>query len=162
SKTDFREFYYQPNGKLEFEDNTFDFIFSEHFFEHLFLNEAVKLLKECRRILKPHGVIRIVVPDADLRIYEKPEDSGFPNSKVPWSHPDKHKTRWSIYSLPLAIKDAGLIPRPIMYCDKHGEFFNSIPESSDSQYNYSEDKKFVFSLDYIRRTPSLIVDGIKQ
>ena len=162
SKTDFREFYYQPNGKLEFEDNTFDFIFSEHFFEHLFLDESVELLEECYRILKPHGVIRIVVPDADLRTYEDPEIPGFPNSKVPWSHADKHKTRWSIYSLPLAIKNAGLMPRPIMYCDKYGEFFNLAPKSSDSEYNHSEDKKLVFSLDYIRRKPSLIVDGIKQ
>jgi predicted SAM-dependent methyltransferase len=161
SKTDFRKFQYQAGDRLEFEDNTFDFIFSEHFLEHLFLDEAIELLKECYRILKPNGVVRIVVPDADLRTYDKPEFPGFINSKVPWSHPDKHKTRWSIYSLPIAIKIAGLLPNEIMYTDKYGKFFTLTPSEPDSKYEHSEDKRFIYSLDYIRRIPSLIVDGIK-
>lgn len=161
SKTDFRKFQYQAGDRLEFEDNTFDFIFSEHFLEHLFLDEAIELLKECYRILKPNGVVRIVVPDADLRTYDKPEFPGFINSKVPWSHPDKHKTRWSIYSLPIAIKIAGLLPNEIMYTDKYGKFFTLTPSEPDSKYEHSEDRRFIYSLDYIRRIPSLIVDGIK-
>ena len=161
SKTDFREFKYQAGDRLEFEDNTFDFIFSEHFLEHLFLDEAIDLLKECHRILKPNGVVRIVVPDADLRTYDKPEVPGFPNARVPWSHPDKHKTRWSIYSLPVAIKMADLVPNEIMYSDKYGEFYSLTPSESDSKYEHSNDKRFIHSLDYIRRLPSLIVDGIK-
>ncbi|MDJ0742753.1 MAG: methyltransferase domain-containing protein [Xenococcaceae cyanobacterium MO_167.B27] len=158
SKTDFREFYYQAGDKLDFEDNTFDFIFSEHFLEHLFMDEALELLKEFHRILKPYGVLRIIVPDYDLRTYEKIEPLGKGRS---WTHPERHKTRWSIYSLPLIIKMAGLMPRPIMYCDKYGKFFNVTPSESDLEYQQSEDKRFIFSLDYIQRLPSLIVDGIK-
>jgi predicted SAM-dependent methyltransferase len=161
SKTDFRKFEYQAADRLNFEDNTFDFIFSEHFFEHLFLDEAIDLLQECYRILKPNGVVRIVVPDADLRTYEQPETLGFPNNRVPWSHPDKHKTRWSIYSLPIAIKMSGLVHNEIMYTDKYGKFFDLTPSESDSKYKHSEDKRFIYSIDYIRRLPSLIVDGIK-
>jgi predicted SAM-dependent methyltransferase len=157
SGVDFRNFYYQCGDRLEFEDNTFDFIYSEHFFEHLFLEEAFELLKECHRILKPNGIIRIVVPDADLRTYEKRE----PLSKIALTHPESHKTRWSIYSLPLAIKSAGLLPYPIMYCDKQGKFFNEPPLESHTEYSRVEDKQYVFSLDYIQRLPSLIVDGIK-
>lgn len=155
--TDFRDFYYQAGHRLEFEDNTFDFIYSEHFFEHLFLEEAFELIKECQRILKPHGVIRIIVPDADLRTYTKRE----PISKIPLHHPESHKTRWSIYSLPLAIKSAGLVPHPIMYCDKYGKLFQNFPSKSETIYSQSEDTKFIFSRNYIQRLPSLIVDGIK-
>ncbi len=50
---------------LLFEDNTIDFIYSEHFIEHLTADEGLLLLNECRRILKPHGVIRIATPDLD-------------------------------------------------------------------------------------------------
>ncbi len=159
SKTDFRGFYYQTGDKLNFEDNTFDFIYSEHFLEHFFMDEALELVKEFYRILKPYGVVRTVVPDADLRTYDKMEL--LPKQGRSWTHPEKHKTRWSIYSLPLIIKMAELMPRPIMYCDKYGKFFNLTPSESDLEYHQSKDKRFVFSLDYIQRLPSLIVDGIK-
>jgi predicted SAM-dependent methyltransferase len=158
SKTDFQEFYYQAGDRLNFDDNTFDFIFSEHFFEHLFMNEAFELLKECYRILKPHGVLRIVVPDADLRTYEKIEP--LPKIKS-WTHPETHKTRWSVYSLPLTIEMAGLSSHPIMYCDKKGEFFDMTPSELDLKYQHSNDKRFIFSLNYVQRLPSLVVDGVK-
>lgn len=157
SATNFREFYFKLGDRLEFEDNTFDFIYSEHVLEHFFLDEALDLLRECYRILKPNGVIRIVVPDADLRNYEKRERI----SKLKITHPEAHKTRWSIYSLPVAIKTAGLLPNPIMYCDKNRDFFEQIPSESSEIYEHSKDKEFILSLDYIRRLPSLIVDGIK-
>ena len=52
SKTDFREFCYQAGDRLDFENSTFDFIYSEHFLEHLFMDETLELLKEFHRILK--------------------------------------------------------------------------------------------------------------
>jgi predicted SAM-dependent methyltransferase len=155
SNADFREFYFKKGEHLEFEDDTFDFIYSEHVLEHMFLDEAFDLLQECQRILKPNGVIRIVVPDPDLRTYEKRE----PLSQLPIAHPEAHKTRWSIYSLPLAIETAGLQPNPLMYCDKYGQFYKILP--TDDIYKQSIDKEFVYSFDYIQRLPSLIVDGIK-
>lgn len=40
-------------------------IFTEHFFEHVdYTEEVPALLDECRRVLVPGGLIRIVVPDA--------------------------------------------------------------------------------------------------
>ena len=41
-------------------------IFCEHTLEHLNYREVDALLSECRRILKPGGAIRIVVPDLSL------------------------------------------------------------------------------------------------
>jgi predicted SAM-dependent methyltransferase len=51
---------------LPHEDNTVDFIFSEHFLEHINRDQALGLLKECYRVLKPGTICRTTVPD--LRI----------------------------------------------------------------------------------------------
>lgn len=40
-----------------------DFIYSEHFIEHITRSEAAQLLSECYRVLKPTGTIRISTPD---------------------------------------------------------------------------------------------------
>ena len=44
-------------------DSTVDFIYSSHFFEHLFKDDAALLLKACANALKDGGIIRISVPD---------------------------------------------------------------------------------------------------
>jgi SAM-dependent methyltransferase len=48
---------------LPFPDNTFSVIYGAHVLEHLYLTDARRLLHECRRILRPGGLIRLVVPD---------------------------------------------------------------------------------------------------
>lgn len=44
-------------------DSSVDFIYSSHFFEHLFKDEAAALLKSCALALRPGGAIRISIPD---------------------------------------------------------------------------------------------------
>ena len=41
-------------------------IFSEHCLEHFSLRVGFRILQECRRLLRPEGILRIVVPDAEL------------------------------------------------------------------------------------------------
>lgn len=48
---------------LPFPDCTFNHIFSSHVLEHLFPQDANRMLHECYRILKGEGVLRVVVPD---------------------------------------------------------------------------------------------------
>src|ERR1700680_660258 len=48
---------------LPFEENTFSCVYASHILEHLYLADAQTLLSECRRVLRPGGVIRLVVPD---------------------------------------------------------------------------------------------------
>jgi predicted SAM-dependent methyltransferase len=51
---------------LPFGDNAVKGIFTEHFFEHIDYTEEVPFfLSECHRVLRPGGVIRIIVPDAE-------------------------------------------------------------------------------------------------
>ena len=51
---------------LPFADATIDYAYSSHFLEHLPLDEARRLIREAFRVLKPGGLIRIVVPDLAL------------------------------------------------------------------------------------------------
>jgi predicted SAM-dependent methyltransferase len=44
-------------------EQSFDYVFSEHLFEHLTYEQAKNMLSECYRILKPNGIIRIATPD---------------------------------------------------------------------------------------------------
>jgi predicted SAM-dependent methyltransferase/glycosyltransferase involved in cell wall biosynthesis len=59
------------NG-LPFENNSADFIFNEHFLEHLTWDEGLQAVKEFMRVLKPGGVLRIAMPDLgrSVRIYQ--------------------------------------------------------------------------------------------
>ncbi len=49
-----------------FTDETFQWISSEHFIEHITPFQAVQWLKECFRLLKRGGVLRISTPDLEL------------------------------------------------------------------------------------------------
>lgn len=48
---------------LPFEPGTVECVYASHVLEHLYEDDARALLGECYRVLKPHGVIRLVVPD---------------------------------------------------------------------------------------------------
>jgi predicted SAM-dependent methyltransferase len=54
--------------RLPFLDNSFDYIFSEHFIEHLAYTEGRFFLSECWRVLKPGGVCRVATPRLELLI----------------------------------------------------------------------------------------------
>lgn len=47
-------------------DGLVDIILCSHFLEHLTREQGLAFLKECRRALKPDGLIRLAVPDARL------------------------------------------------------------------------------------------------
>lgn len=57
-------------AKLRFEDESFDVIYTSHFIEHIPLQNLNFVLSECFRVLKPEGVIRIVVPDLENIVRE--------------------------------------------------------------------------------------------
>ena len=74
----FSQFYEKiKNGKvihhnlfygLPFHTNTVPYIFSSHFMEHLTYDSAKFVLMESHRVLKPGGMIRILVPSLDTEV----------------------------------------------------------------------------------------------
>jgi predicted SAM-dependent methyltransferase len=59
---------------LPFEENSVDFVYSEHFFEHLTFEESEKVLSYCHKCLKKGSTIRIATPDLDYLIKKYAED----------------------------------------------------------------------------------------
>jgi predicted SAM-dependent methyltransferase len=53
---------------LPFPDNSVDFIFNEHFIEHLTVEEGQAAIKDLMRVLKPKGVMRMATPDLEVTI----------------------------------------------------------------------------------------------
>lgn len=53
---------------LPFNDNSVDYIFNEHFIEHLTVEEGQIAIKDFMRVLKPEGVLRMATPDLEVTI----------------------------------------------------------------------------------------------
>lgn len=53
---------------IPFVDESVDVVYSSHFLEHLHQHEAMHLLKETLRVLKPGGLVRICIPDLSYAI----------------------------------------------------------------------------------------------
>ena len=53
-------------GRLPFESGSVDVCYSSHVLEHLGRVEAEHFVGECARVLKPGGILRLVVPDLEM------------------------------------------------------------------------------------------------
>jgi predicted SAM-dependent methyltransferase len=63
------------NGPVPFEYESFDGILLQHVIEHFTCHEAVEVLKKCRALLKPGGVILVSVPDAEYFLQVHDQDT---------------------------------------------------------------------------------------
>lgn len=56
---------------LPFPDQAFDVVYHSNILEHFSKAEAPKFLNECYRVLRPHGILRVAVPDLEqiVRLY---------------------------------------------------------------------------------------------
>lgn len=56
---------------LPFSNDTFDVVYHSHVLEHLSPADAARFLAECHRVLRPGGVLRVLVPDLEdkARLY---------------------------------------------------------------------------------------------
>lgn len=60
---------HDARNPLPYENDSVDLIYNEHFIEHLSVSDGLKFLKECYRILRPGGVLRIATPDLDYIVF---------------------------------------------------------------------------------------------
>lgn len=50
---------------VPFEANRFDVVYHSHVLEHFPKDKAVEFIKECHRVLKKGGIIRVAIPDLE-------------------------------------------------------------------------------------------------
>ncbi|GHV68650.1 hypothetical protein FACS1894199_16220 [Bacteroidia bacterium] len=50
---------------IPFPDNFFDVVYHSQVLEHIPKEKAAAFIKECHRVLKPNGILRVVVPDLE-------------------------------------------------------------------------------------------------
>ena len=55
---------------IRFKEGMFDVVYHSHFLEHLEREAAPVFLMECHRVLKPGGLLRVVVPDLEIIVRE--------------------------------------------------------------------------------------------
>lgn len=60
--------YLDATNPFPFENDVFDYIYSEHMIEHISWHQGAFMLRECLRVLKPGGTIRIATPDLAVLI----------------------------------------------------------------------------------------------
>jgi predicted SAM-dependent methyltransferase len=54
---------------MPFADDSVDFVFTEHFIEHLSLDDGTKMLREAHRVLKPGGILRVSTPNLSILVH---------------------------------------------------------------------------------------------
>jgi predicted SAM-dependent methyltransferase len=57
--------YCDATGRYPFGDSVFDYVFTEHMIEHVPYRGGQSLVRECLRVLRPGGKLRISTPDLD-------------------------------------------------------------------------------------------------
>lgn len=74
SPTNLTTVYLNATKRFPFADETFDCVVAEHIIEHISYDEALRMLRECHRVLKKGGVARISTPDIELthRLMHRP------------------------------------------------------------------------------------------
>lgn len=68
--------YLDASGIFPFKEETFQYVFSEHLFEHLDVSQGISMLNECYRVLESGGRIRISMPNLEflVRMYNNPDE----------------------------------------------------------------------------------------
>lgn len=104
-------------SKFPFENNTFDYIYSEHLLEHLNVSQQTNMLKEGARILKKGGVMRIATPSLDFlfNIYKYSSDKE-----------NRAYVQWAVDKSPyLQIVKNEIIDETEHYCYVINNFFKA-------------------------------------
>jgi predicted SAM-dependent methyltransferase len=120
------------------ESDTFDYIYSEHLFEHLKVEQQLNMLMESYRILKKGGVMRIATPSLDFLfdLYSNPN-----------TIQNKHYVEWAVKNIPnLKIVSNSIID----FEEHHNYVINNFFKAWGHQmlHNYSSIKKLAFQCGY--------------
>ncbi len=148
-----------PKGLKAFKENSIPYIYMSHVLEHLdYRTEALNAAKECHRLLKPGGVLRIVVPGIEriIQAYVKNDGEFFQIQRQ--RHPSWCTTK--LEHLMYALQQNGQ--------HKFGYDFETVSKLLsqagfkriiNSDYNLSQEEEL--RIDYHGRGLSLFVEAVK-
>ena len=87
-------------------EGTFDYVSSEHMIEHISWQEGLLMLRECLRVLKPGGVLRIATPDLAVLVglYQEDRDA-LADQYIEWIT-DHFLPDIGVYKAPFVINNA--------------------------------------------------------
>jgi predicted SAM-dependent methyltransferase len=123
-KRGLREPAFRPNWRLDITRpwrcaaNHWDGVFTEHVLEHVSYSQAIVVMRECLRTLKPGAWLRISVPDlgAYVSFYQgkasPPEFAGFPHPAVGVSFLTQmhlHRSAWDADLMMRILTELGFI-----------------------------------------------------
>ena len=78
--------YLDATKRFPFDEETFDYIFSEHVIEHMPYWDGITMLTECFRVLKRSGKIRISTPDLAFLIdLTRADKTPLQNAYIKWA-----------------------------------------------------------------------------
>ena len=102
--------------KLDYNSNSVDLIYASHLLEYFDRDEAMNILKEWIRVLKPNGILRLAVPNFEAMVHLYTEKH-IPLEKFlgplygKMSMGDEiiyHKTTYDYYSLKSVVEELGM------------------------------------------------------
>jgi SAM-dependent methyltransferase len=87
--------HHELSSGIPFPDECADAIFTSHFLEHLYRDQALNLIAECFRCLKPSGILRISIPDFEyaVSLYDKGEKDAMLRNYFFVEEDDNHFSR---------------------------------------------------------------------
>lgn len=98
-------------------------ILAEHVWEHLTQDQALDACRNCFRLLKSGGYLRLAVPDGnhpDTSYIDAVKPGGYgPGS-------DDHKVLYRLESLTTLLETAGFVVRPLEWFDTEGMFHKTL------------------------------------
>lgn len=148
-----------------------DRILAEHVLEHMTLADAQVALCNMFRAVKPGGIARIAVPDANNPdpVYQehcRPGGRGQSWARLLFYQADEpeHKTHFDYKTLSELMRRAGFEPRLLEWFDEHGQFHRnpwSLADGPVRRYYNSPYNLQVYLPFHGFQNLSLIVDGVK-
>lgn len=77
---------FDASQKFPFADEAFAYVFSEHMIEHISYVAGRHMLAECKRVLKPGGILRLSTPDLDFLLdLRRPDKSPLQLDYIRWA-----------------------------------------------------------------------------
>jgi hypothetical protein len=111
------EFVMDVNWGLPFAVGSARYVFLSHTLEHLYYpGEALRLMKDIRRVLSPSGKVRVIVPDIEkcIRAYIDCDEEFYASRRKTWSWWTATETRLEGF-----LSYAGAGPRPASFFESH-------------------------------------------